>query len=428
MKKNGSVQNWFRRVRARVFRPSLGLFDAAAISLGAIIGGGIFVVTGIAAGYAGSAVVISMLIAGIISMLTALSFIELTAWLPKEGGAYEYAYRMISPFGGFLSGWMWMLSTTFAGAAVSLSFAYYFTAIFPVMPPTFIAAVLCIGFTILNYYGIKESALVNNLLLVLELLILAFFCVFGAFFIKSANFGTFVPLQTGVLFGAFYIFFAFGKFARVSVVAEEVKDAKRNVPKALLLSIALSVIFYNVVSLVAVGLVGASRLAGSNSPLKLAIAATGSSGAVYLVSVAGLLATASVLLTSILGVSRMAYAMAKRDALPQSLGQLHAEHNTPYLSVLVSGGIMTLFALTIGLSSVIAISTFSMLIYYAAANISAMRLKAENRNYPRIIPFLGTASCLGLLAFVLFISTRAWIAGALGLLVGAIYYAANRRA
>ena len=100
-------------------RPSLSLFDAVAVSVGAIIGGGIFVVTGIASGFAGSAVVVSMLVAALISMFTAYSFAHLTAWQPKEGSIYEYTYQLISPFAGFLTGWMWILSNTFAGAAVS---------------------------------------------------------------------------------------------------------------------------------------------------------------------------------------------------------------------------------------------------------------------------------------------------------------------
>lgn len=110
-------------------KPTLGLLDATAINIGAIIGAGIFVVTGIAAGLAGPALIISMLIVTAISFFTALSFAELAEWLPNEGGVYDFAYQLISPSTGFLAGWMWMLSNTFAGAAVSLGFAYYFTAL-----------------------------------------------------------------------------------------------------------------------------------------------------------------------------------------------------------------------------------------------------------------------------------------------------------
>ncbi|MEM3824461.1 MAG: amino acid permease, partial [Candidatus Bathyarchaeia archaeon] len=285
-------------------KPTLGLFDATAISVGAIIGAGIFVVTGIAAGYAGSALMVSMVVAAIIAMFTALSFAELTAWMPKEGSVYEYTHLLISPFAGFLTGWMWVVSNTFTGAAVSLGFAYYLIALFPNVEAKWVAAFLCLFFTVLNYFGVRQSAIVNNILVTAKLFILAFFCVFGAFHLNSSNFASFNPFKLGVLYGASYIFFAYGGFARVAVIAEEVRDAKRNVPRAMLLSLIISTIFYILVGTVAIGLVGERNLANSQSPLKEAIGITENSAAEYLVSLGGLLATASVLLTSILGVSR----------------------------------------------------------------------------------------------------------------------------
>jgi len=408
------------------FERTLGLFDAAAISVGAIIGAGIFVVTGIAAGLAGSALVISMLVAAIVSVLTALSFVELTAWQPKEGSIYEYAYQLISPFAGFLVGWMWVLSNIFAGAAVSLSFAHYLTALFPVLPAAWVAAILCIAFTALNFFGIRQSARLNNFIVVAKLLILAFFVVFGLTYVKRANFIPFAPFKVGVLYGACFIFFAYGGFARVAIVADEIKDAKRNVPKAILLSLAISTIVYIFVGAVAVGLVGASELAGSNSPLTKAIGIAHNTAASSIISAGALLATASVLLTSILGVSRIAYAMAKRKDLPQALSKLHPQHNTPYYSIWLTGTLMALLVLVIDLSRVVAISTFALLFYYSFANISALRLKVENRLYPRLIPILGTASCTALLIFILFASTQAWIIGLAGLTAGVIYYIAKK--
>lgn len=403
------------------------MFDATAISVGAIVGAGIFVVTGIADGYAGSALLVSMVVAAVIALFTALSFAELTAWLPTEGSVYEFGRRLVSPFAGFLAGWMWMLSNTFSGAAVSLGFAYYLTNLLPMLPAQWGAAVLCICFTVINYLGIRESALLNNFLVVAKLFILGFFCIFGLFYTNPANFSPFMPIQTGVLVGAFYIFFAYGGFARVAVVAEEVKDAKRNVPRAILLSLAISTIFYVAVGAVAVGLVGSSRLSSSNSPLAEAIGATGSPVAVQIVSFGGLLATASVLLTSILGVSRVAYAMARRNDLPQTLSTLHARYNTPYHSVWITGILMALLVLLIDLSSVVAISTFAMLFYYASANISALRLQEEKRMYPHIVPALGVIMCISLLVIVLFISPQAWTIGLAGLLAGTVYYFAKRK-
>jgi len=408
-------------------KPSLGLFDATAISVGAIIGAGIFVVTGIAAKEAGSALIVSMLIAAIIALFTALSFAELTAWQPKEGSIYEYTYQLISPFTGFLVGWMWMLSNTFTGAAVSLGFAYYLTALFPILNINLVAAVFCIAFTTLNFFGIRQSALFNNFLVAAKLLILAFFVIFGLAFVKPANFAPFAPFETEVFYGVCYIFFAYGGFARVAVVAEEVKDARRNVPRAILLSLVISTIFYIFVGLVAVGLVGATRLSGSNSPLTEAISITKNAAAVYIVSAGGLLATASVLLTSILGVSRMAYAMARRKDIPQALGKLHRKYNTPYYSIWIVGALMTLLVLFIDLTRVVAISTFALLFYYAMANVSALRLKVQKRLYPRLVPILGTATCIALLVFILFASIQAWIIGVACLAIGIVVYWAKKR-
>ena len=407
-------------------KPSLGLFDATAISVGAIIGAGIFVVTGIAAGYAGSALVVSMLIAAIISLLTALSFAELTAWQPKEGSIYEYTYQLISPFAGFLTGWMWILSNTFAGAAVSLGFAHYLTALFPILPANWIAAILCIAFTMLNFFGIRQSALINNFLVAAKLLILAFFIILGLAYINPSNFTPFAPFQVGVFYGACYIFFAYGGFARVAVIAEEVKDAKRNVPKAILLSVIISTIVYILVGVVAIGLVGAPELANSNSPLTKAINITGNTAAAYIISIGGLLATASVLLTAILGVSRMAYAMARRKDIPQTLSKLHSKYNTPYYSIWIIGALMALLALFIDLTKVVAISTFALLFYYTLANASAIRLKVQKRLYPRFVPVLGAITCLALLIFILFASPQAWIIGAAGLATGMICYWAKK--
>jgi APA family basic amino acid/polyamine antiporter len=403
-------------------KPTLGLWDATAISIGAIVGAGIYVVTGIAAGSAGSALIVSMLLAAAISMLTAMSFAELTAWKPIEGSIYEYTYQLISPFAGFLTGWMWVISNTFAGAAVSLGFASYLCALYPALPPNVVAAVFCFLFTALNFLGIRQSALLNNVLVAAKLSILGFFVIYGFFHINPSNFASFNPFQAGVLSGAFYIFFAYGGFARVAVIAEEVKDAKRNVPRAIMLSLAISTVVYILVGFVAVGLVDASRLASSSSPLAEAISVTNNSFAFYTVSAGGLIATASVLLTAILGVSRMAYAMARRKDLPQALSRLHPKYGTPHLSIWIVGVTMILLVLFVDITKVVAISNFALLFYYTLANVSALRLKTHNRMYPKIVSVLGVTLCVALLIFTFYALPQAWIIGVATLAAGIIYY------
>jgi len=415
-----------RKEQQNALKASLGLWDATAISVGAIIGGGIFVVTGIVAGLAGSALVISMVIAGVIALFTALSFAELAAWQPVEGSVYEYARQLISPFSGFLAGWMWILSNTFTGAAVSLGFAYYLTASFPGLPANVVAAVLCLAFTALNFFGARESARLNTILVVAKLLILLFFVVFGAINMNTTNFAPFEPFNAGVLYGAYFIFFAYTGFGRAAVVAEEVKDAKHNVPKALLLSLAVSTIIYVLVGIVAVGLVGSNALKGSNSPLAEAISATGSSLAVQVVSFGGLLATASVLLTAILGVSRMAYSMARRRDMPQVLAKLHQKFSTPYYSIWTVGILMAILVLFFDLTGVVAVSTFGALFYYAFTNAAALKLKTEKRRYHRLVPIVGLGTCIVLLAFILFVAPQAWIIGVICLIAGAACYGARK--
>jgi APA family basic amino acid/polyamine antiporter len=411
----------------KALKPYLGLWSATAINVGAIIGGGIFVVTGIVAGLAGSALVVSMAIAAVIAVFTALSFAELTAWQPVEGSIYEYACQLISPFSGFLTGWMWIVSNTFAGAAVALGFAYYFTAAFPVLSANVVAALICVAFTALNFVGIRQSAFFNNILVAAKLVILGFFVVFGFMHVNTANFVPFAPFNSGVFYGAYFIFFAYGGFARVAVVADEVKDAKRTVPRAVLLSLAISTVVYILVGMVAVGLAGSAELAKSNSPLTDAIGATGSSFAMQIVSFGGLVATASVLLTSVLGVSRMAYAMARRKDMPQALSRLHGKFGTPYYSIWIAGVVMALLVLFVDLTRVVAISTFAILFYYTIANTAAFKLKAEHKRYHKMLHGLGLATCLVLLVFILFAQTTSWTIGIICLVVGALFYGARKR-
>ncbi len=408
-------------------RKTLGLFDATAINVGAIIGAGIFVVTGIVANVAGSALIISILIAGIISLFTALSFAELTAWQPVEGSIYEYGRQLVSPFSGFLAGWMWILSNTFSGAAVSLGFAYYLTAAFPSLPSNIVAAALCIAFTALNFIGVRQSALLNSVLVTIKVAVLAFFIVLGVFYVDALNFSSFAPFNVGVLYGAFFIFFAYGGFARAAVVSEEVKDAKQNIPKATIISLAISTVIYLLVGVVAVGLVRADVLASSNSPLITAIDATGNPYATQIVLVGGLVATASVLLTSILGVSRMAYSMARRRDIPQVLAKLHPRCNTPYYAIWILGALMTLLVLFVDIARVVAISTFSLVFYYSIANLAALKLKPEQRRYPKFVSVVGLSTCLAMLVFVFFAATQAWIAGIVGLTFGTVYYILKNR-
>ena len=411
-----------KETQPKSLRQNLGLWSAIAINIGAIIGGGIFVVTGIVAGLAGSALVISIIVAASIAFLTALSFTRLSAWQPIEGSGYEYVRQLISPSAGFLSGWMWIIANTFGGAAVSLGFAYIIAEAIPGVPVKIVAAAMCIAFSTLNFIGIRQSALINNALVVIKIVILGFFIIFGATHVATSNLEPFEPFSSGVLFGAYFIFFAFGGFARATIIAEEVKDPKRNVPKAVLLSLVISTLVYVLVGLVAVGLVGAGNLATSYSPLVFAIGATGSSAAVRIVSIGGMVATASVLLTSILGVSRMVFSMARRGDLPQALSRINKKFGTPHVSIWVIGLAMTFLVLFFDLTGILVVSTFALLFWYTLVNAAALKLEQKKSVRRKLLPVLGIGTCLALLVAVLFVEPVAWTAGVTCLLIGAILY------
>ena len=409
----------------RRLKREIGLFGATALGIGAIIGSGIFVVTGIVAGIAGPAMIFSVIIAGIIAVFSAMSVAELGVYLPEEGGTYAYAQKLISPFAGFMAGWIWIFSNIFVGAAVSLGFAHYFVTIFPVVPVKVIAVVICLIFLIINYLGLKESILFNNILVTAKVLILLFFVAFGLGFFHGGNLTPLAPEGSlGILGGSALIFFAYTGFARVSIMAEEVKDPEKTIPRSIYLALGISTVIYLLVSLVAVGLTGAPALGGSGSPLADAIASTGSSGSVLVISLGAMIATASVLLTTIMGISRIVFSMARSHDLPELFERLHPRFSTPYYAIAVTGASMIAALLLADLALVVAVSTFAMLLYYLLANIAAIRLPAAHRLYPTWVPAVGALSCVGLIAFL---TPASWAIGCIGLLIGGIWFFIHRK-
>jgi len=403
-------------------KKTFGLFDAFNIGIGAIIGAGIFVVTGIGASLAGPALLISLLISAGIAAFTALSFAELSILIPKEGGGYEFAHELISPFAGFITGWLWLFSNVVVGAVVSLGFAHYFALFFPI-PVHITAVIACIIITTINYLGAKELEVVNNALVVFKLFILVCFVVFGISAVNQGNItSSFLPHGSiGILQGAAFMFFAFAGFARITVIGEEVKDPKKTIPRAILLALGVSTIIYLLVSYTAIGLVGYEALANSGSPLADAAHQEGSI-IVLLVSFGALAATFSVLLTTLLGTSRVSFAMARNKDLPKFFNKLHPKRSVPYVAILIFGVIMTLFAAFTDLTSAVAIANFASLFYYAVANYAA--LKIDKPRYPKIIPIIGLLTCILLLFFL---TPAAWIIGSLSIVIGLVYYLAIKK-
>ncbi len=172
----------------------------------------------------------------------------------------------------------------------------------------------------------------------------------------------------------------------------------------------------------AVGLVGPARLGGSASPLADASQAIGNALVSQVVTIGGLIATASVLLTTILGVSRMSFAMAQNNDLPKLLGKIHPKFDTPCPAIIISGILMIILIFVSNLSQIVAVSTLSSLIYYGIGNFSALRLKLKERVYPQVIPLMGIISCFLFAVIVIFKAPDAWIIGIIILLLGFLYF------
>ncbi len=397
--------------------PVLSLFDAVNVALGAIIGAGIFVIIGTAAGAAGPAVFISVLIAAAVAVMTGLASAELSRIYPKSGGAYLFAKEALSDWAGFVVGWVWIFSNVVAGAAVAVGFGHYAAFFVPSIPVQAWAAVAISAAAALNLAGMRNESKVNNVLVAVKVAILLFFIAVALFYFKPANFEPLAPFGLGgVLAGAATIFFAYSGFSRVAVIADEVKDAKRNVPAATLISIAVSTLLYAAVAVAAVGVAGYAALAESESPLADAMAAEGAWYGGMVMAFGALLATGTVLLGSILGVSRLAYKMACDRELPSFLCAMSSS-GVPVYSIALGSAAIFALAFAADLSQIVYISSFSHLLYYAAINLSGLRVFRSSVRYAAAG---GLVSCIVLMASLPQLS---WMIGFGTVLAGAAYYA-----
>jgi len=410
---------------------TLNLLDATSIGVGAIIGAGIFVVLGIAIGYAGPSIIISIIIAGIVASFTAFSFAELGSAIPKQGGVYAFVYELISPFSAFIIGCLWLFGQIVAGAAISLGLASYIVAIFPFLSVKIVALSAALLLTLLNLVGTKQSASVNNILVLVKIAILCLFIGFGLFQVQPQRFSEFVPNGfAGILQGAGFIFFAYLGFGRIATLSEEVKNPERTLPRAILMALAVSIAIYLLTAFTALGLQDYRLLAQSGSPIVDAAETTGNFGLVSALSFGALIATVSVLLTTLIGLSRVSFAMSRNGQLPMSVARISSKFGTPYVSITIMGALMVAMIGFLDLRQTAAITSFSILLTHAVLNYCAFKIRRVRTNsqsfkspfYP-ILPLAGIATCL-ILMFSLPIES--WIATAIVLVASTGIYLFRR--
>jgi APA family basic amino acid/polyamine antiporter len=397
---------------------SLGLFDTVSLSLGAIIGAGIFAVTGVASQISGPSLLFSVMIAGIIAALTGVSASQLVKAFPVEGGEYEFAYRTLSPFFAFLSGWMWCLNKIVSDSVIALGFANYVSLFLP-LQIKIIAIIAVAAAAAINYFGISATGRAMNLLTITKVSILLFFVFAGIFNIKTSNYFPFFPNGvSGMLEASAIIFFAYVGFIRPIYVVEEIRDPEKNIPKGIFLGLAISALIYFLVMFVAIGLVGSSMLGSTDSPIALAMNAINLPFGVPLIIFGAIVATFSVLLGDVLGLSRMVFAMGRRGDLPKWFGHVEKRSGTPRNAVLLSGLAIAVPLLFFDLRGLVQVASFLILVYFSLLNFSATRLG----NSPRKISIISIMGILSTLTLAFSLSLLSISIGFLLISSGIIYF------
>ena len=402
----------------------LGLGDAFAIGLGAMIGAGVFAVWAPAARAAGAGLLIGLALAAVVALCNATSSAQLAARYPTSGGTYIYGRERLGEWPGFLAGWSFVIGKTASCAAMAITFAAY------AVPPEWskpVAALAVAALTAVSCFGVTRTAGVTRVIVTVVLAVLAFVVVAGL-----ASGDTDPSRLTdgwadagwyGVLQSAGLIFFAFAGYARIATMGEEVREPQRTIPRAIVLALAGTLVVYGVLGVVALAVLGPEALEGSTSPLADVAAAGGWTWAVVVVGVGAALAALGALLALIAGVGRTTLAMARNDDLPSWLAGVHARYRVPHRATIVLGIVVIALVFAFDLRGAIGFSSFGVLLYYFIANASAFTQPREDRRFPRWLAVIGMIGCLVLVATLPVASIAA---GVVVLAVGVAYRAVAR--
>lgn len=418
-------------------RRDLGMLGATMMGLGSILGTGVFVSIGIAAGVTGPSVILAIILAALVATCNALSSAQLAASHPVSGGTYEYGYRYLHPAIGFTAGWMFLCAKTASAATAALGFAGYFLHLFGFRSVSIIpvAVTVVVVLTLIVLSGIKRSSKTNLVIVSITLLSLVIFVVYGSpsllqhggqnlspFFPKTAEEGL-----SHFLYATALMFVAYTGYGRIATMGEEVKEPENTIPKAIILTLVVSAAIYILVALVAIGTVGSNQLAtvteSRATPLEIAASTINRPGLVTLIAVGACTAMLGVLLNLILGLSRMVLAMGRHLDLPESFAVVSSKHRTPVAAVIGIGLVITSLTLFGSVETTWSFSAFTVLIYYSITNLSALYLPKEQRLYPNFIAVSGLISCL-FLAF--WVPLAIWLSGLLLIALGLIWHLFHR--
>lgn len=414
-------------------KKQLGILGATMMGLGSIVGTGVFVSIGIAAGIAGPAVILAVMIAAAVATCNGLSSAQLAANHPVSGGTYEYGYKYLNSWLGFSAGWMFLLAKSASAATAALGFSGYLLSALG-YPQTYLiplALAAVATFTIIVLCGISRSNVANIAIVSVTLLTLLFFVVVGLPLISRAHLTPFFPSVAGhgsplshLFHASALMFVAYTGYGRIATLGEEVHEPHRTIPRAIIFTLLVTMILYVAVAVTGVGTVGAAVLSGAAhgaqaAPLAAAARFFSVPFAPQILAIGAITAMLGVLLNLILGLSRVLLAMGRRRDMPSIFAQLNQAQTTPVWSVLMMGAVIAGLVLIGNIKTTWTFSAFTVLIYYALTNLSALRLSPKERLFPAWISVLGLVFCL-FLAF--WVDTQTWIIGLVLLAAGLAWH------
>jgi APA family basic amino acid/polyamine antiporter len=415
-------------------RRELGVFGATMMGLGSILGTGVFVSIGIAAGIAGPSVILAIALAALVAICNGLNSAQLAASHAVSGGTYEYGYKYLNPWLGFTAGWTFLLAKSASAATASLGFGGYLLHLLGIesrdslIPLGLIAVAVLTGIVLA---GIRRSNRANIVIVTLTLFALALFVFTGLPALVSAGSSNLTPFfPTGdnalanLLQATALMFVAYTGYGRIATMGEEVRDPRGVIPRAIITVMLVTMALYMAVAVIGVGAVGTDVLAGNAqtqaAPLEVAAEQFAGSLIARIVALGAITAMLGVLLNLLLGLSRVLLAMGRRGDMPAATTRIDAVRSTPTVAVIVIGVLIAGLVLIGNVRTTWSFSAFTVLIYYAITNLSALRLPPAARLYPRWLALVGLAACL-FLAF--WVDAQVWLVG-LGLIAtGLVWHA-----
>jgi APA family basic amino acid/polyamine antiporter len=387
-------------------RRNVSLFAATVYGVGIILGAGVYALIGEATGLAGNSVWLSFVIAAIVSSFTGLSYMELISMFPQSAAEYIYAKKAFrNRLVAFNIGWVEIFADIIATSAVSLGFAGYFSTLvgIPIIP---IALGLILVMSGVNLLGIQESSRVNIIFSLIEIIGLLFIVLLAGYTGKyfSVNYLDMPYGLSGTLSASALIFFAYIGFEDLANISEEVKNPKKNVPRALMYSVIITTVIYILVGLAVVSVVNWQNLAGSPAPLALVVSSVLGEQASWLMSIIALFATANTVLVGLIVGSREIYGMSRDGSLPKVFSKIHPTRGTPWIAGILTM-LCTMAFVVLGqiklVASVTDFGTFYIFIFVNAAAIAlrcrmpevqrAFRMPFNIGRFP-LLSFLGIIS------------------------------------